>query len=103
MYISIGQKVSSVAGSMMKISLKIPLCILLFVTLSEPKSLQRGRKHLNNLSPSQTHLKRGERGLTSSEWHMQPRSNKIEGKQLYSWRLMAKYDGNLKTFKGPIV
>ena len=103
MYISIGQKVSSVAGSMMKISLKIPLCILLFVTLSEPKALQRGRKNLNNPSPSQIHLQRGDRGLTSSEWHMQPRSNKIEGKQLYSWRLMAKYDGIIRTFKGHIV
>ena len=79
MYISVGQKVSSVAKSIMKISLDIPLCILLFVTLSEPKALQRERKHLNNISPSQTHLERGERGLTPSEWHVQPRSNKIEG------------------------
>ena len=75
----------------MKISLKIPLCILLFVTLSEPKALQRGGKRLDNLSPSQNQLQKEEKGLTSSEWHMQPRSNKIEGKQLYSWRLMAKY------------
>ena len=79
MYISIGQKVLSIAGSMMKISLNIPFFILLLVTLSEPKALQKGTKHLNSLSHSETLLQRGDRDLTSSEWHMQPRSNKIEG------------------------